>query len=367
MGKDALSPNAVERIIHLNARLAEIANWIEERARLTRSAYLAGGGVEYQDRGDLWEDFELRATVKCLVGRHDPTFNPDDGLANLIAVPDDNFKHTDEEGLNWTSCDYISGLDDDPDSVRPVWAEGLPFVEAFRQTPFCYLFHEIYSHVLNSDLDALLRIGEIEINLILTRQRGLHFKTEMMPIKSKDAYLGSVFDRRFHQRHSGSFTRDELRYVSLLNQKMSEAQVWINEQARLAEREYLDIRAADKCPSAPNVCEGYEMMMEICGCLGENHPEYDEDDDNIVVSYRELINQNNPCAFRPGGGILHHDRYSCCLSPNKFLRERLLGKIEPCSLFGDIFMETDREWFKMLSIGQLWLDVFILQRRVIQL
>ena len=355
MGIDTLSPESIERVCRLNAALAEAATWIEERSRLTLAAYLAGGGVEsWRERGDIWEDYELEAVVKCSLGRNDPAFNPDDEYADLLAVVETYMtKPQGKDILTWSDCTYD-------------WGEGLPRIEAFRQTRFCYLFHELYEHTLQYDLDTLLRIGEIEINLVLQRQRGIQLDRALLPRKGKKSYPRSIFSRFTYPSRRAPLMPKELRYARLLNQSMGAARAWIEEQARRSEKEYADIGGQEACPAEGTTYEDYAMMMEVCGCLGENHPEYEEDDDNIVVRYGEPIDNKNRRIFGRCRNPFYHNRYGSYFAPHtQRLLQDDLDKIRPCGLFWDIFRATDRDWLKMLSIAKLWLDVNFVQRRIV--
>jgi len=358
MGNDTLSPESIERICRLNASLAEAATWIENRSRLTLDAYLAGGGVEsWRERGNIWEDYELDAVVKCSLGRDDPAFNPDDEYAGMLAVMDTHMlKWQEKDILRWSDC-----TDD-------WWSEGLPRIEAFRQTRFCYLFHELYEHTLQYDLDTLLRIGEIEINLVLQRQRGIQLDRALLPRKGKKSYPRSIFSRFTYPSRRAPLMPKELRYARLLNQSLGEARAWIMEQARRSEKEYADIGGLEACLAEDNAYEDYAMMMEVCGCLGENHPEYMKDDDNYVVRYSEPIDNKSRRIFGRCRDPFPHNRYHAYFAPHSsqplHRRDDTFDKIRPCGLFWNIFEEIDRDWLKMLSIGELWLNVDFVQRRI---
>jgi hypothetical protein len=363
--RDDLSPENAERIKHLNACLLEAADWIEERAELTRAAYSAGGGAVQQQPGGHWEDFEFDAIVKCSLGREAPDFTPDDEHADMIAAVTDSLKHAPERekgALTWKHCG--DGRTAGEGSRISPWAEGLPHIKAFRKTPFCFLFHEIFAHALHHDLDALLKIGEIEINLVLTRQRGVAVEAEPLAGKWRRSSPRSVFSRTPCFPADMPLTRRDVRYARLLNQKMREAQVWIEEQARRGEKEYLESGGRDRRLTADNAYEDYEMMMEVCGCLGERHPEYDEDNDNIVVKYSAPIPKENQRVFGRARNVVRYSRYRHGFPPGAW--GDAYATIQPCGLFWDIFDRLDHDWLKMLGIGQLWLDVSLVQRRITQ-
>ena len=357
MAADTLSPEIIERICRLNACLTGAANWIEGRAKLTRDAYFAGGGKDDFQQDELCEDFELEAIVKCSLGNDDPAFNPDDEYANIIAaITSKSFKQPHrEDGLTWNDCD-------------PYWGDGLPYFYfgAFSQTRFCYLFHDIYEHTLGCNLDALLRMGEIEINLVLLRQRGISLDTTLLPKKRQSSYPRSVFSQTPCGGKRIPFTYRELRYARLLNQKMDEGRAWIKEQVRRSEQEYKDMGGLDCRFTEDGAYEDHELMLHVEGYLGENHPEYDEDENNLVVTHSEAIRNKNQYIFGRSRNPFHYNRYGWGFSKDRCSWREDLCKVSPCGLFWDIFRKADDDWLKILSIGHLWFDVASVQRRIVQ-
>ena len=354
--KGRMTPEAVERVCRLNVCLIKAADWIEDRAGRTQAAYFAGGGksgwIPAED--GLQEDYELQAVVKCLLGNDAQEFNPDDEHASVIAVIEPFVRKLKDSR---TDSDDFSAYN---------WNEGLPDKEAFRQTRFCYLFHDIYAHALHLDIDSLLRIGELEINLALCRQRGITLDARLLPGKRLASYPRSVFSRTPQPMKRVPLSRRELRYAVLLNQEMGKAGAWIHDQARRSEKEYADMGGIDRRLTEDNAYEDYEIMLNVCGCLGENHPEHDEDDDNIIVSYDAPLYKKDQYVF--GRARNPFRRYGAYFTPRDHWALRCeRGKIQPCWLFWDIFTKLDYDWLKMLSIGKLWLDVYFMQRRIIQM
>ena len=356
MKMDTLSPEAISRIWRLNACLLTAANRTEDRAKQTQAAYLAGGGVEdYRQRGEYWEDYELEAVIKCSLGKDDPAFNPDDEYSNIIAATTSFGLPTEKDGLAWNDCDHD-------------WREGSRRLDVFRQTRFCYLFHDIYDHTLHNDLDALLRIGEIEIDLVLLRQRGTELDKAFLPRKRKRSYSRSVFSQTPCASRRNPLTYRELRYARLLNKKLHEGHAWLLEQAYRNEREYGEIGGLDRHLTEDNAYEDYEMMMRVDGFLGENHPEYDENENNLVVTHNEPVYKKSQYIFGRSRNPFHHNRYGSYFTKNNKPRSwgDNLNRISPCGLFWDIFEKADRDWLKMLSIGALWFEVCSVQRRIVQ-
>jgi len=357
-----LSPEIVERICNLNVRLTEAAKWLEERARQIWAVYFASGGREAHHLNDQCEDFELEAMVKCSLGSDDPAFDPEDEYANVISVVTDWAKGwcIHEERLKWSDCS-TDLMFTEINGGLPLWGEDLPHINAFRQIPFCFLFHEVYGHALESTLDSLIKISEIEINLVLIRKRGVELDQALLPRKRKSSYPRSVRCR--HTGNGDLVSYRDLRYARLLNQKLREAETWIKAQARYTEKKYLDdIEGLDRQFTEDNAYEDYKMRMTVCGVLGENHPEYDKDDDNIIVEYREPIYKNNQRIFGQPRNNFTFSHYIVYFS---YFHKYWQRKINPCGLFWNIFKETSHDWLKMLSIGQFWLDVFFVQSRII--
>jgi len=340
-----LTPEMVGRVGRLNTFLTEAADWVEERARKTRAAYLAGGGpAAYQMGNGHWEDYELTAIIKCSLGGDYPGFDPFDEYSNLVAVAVENLKP--EDGLKWSDC-------------APGWGEGLRQVDAFRTMRFCYLFHDLFEHQLRGDLDSLASIGEIEINLVLARQRGLHLEA-WLPPRSRETPARSVFNRT--PGLPKPLNSNELSRACQLNDKIREANYWIHDQAERGEKEYEELGGRDRHFTEDAAYEDYEMAASVCGCLGENHPEYDEEDDNIIVEYSEPIGKKNQRVFGRSRSFWRHR------PQGEYFQSRFPGeaRIPPCGLFEAVFEKTGRDWLKMLSIGQLWLDFYFLQRRIVQ-
>jgi len=354
MATDNLSFETIERIHRLNACLAKSAKWVEKRARRTQAAYFAGGGKTcWGQQGELREDYELEAVVKCSLGSDDPAFNPNDEYGNIIAATTTNLKHklpNDSDALMWsTRCDDYGRYSD-----------------ALKKTQLCYLFHEIWEHILHYDLESILKIGEVEINLVLWRQRGIYLDTALLPRKRKNSYPRSIFSRTPDSLKHSPLTHQELRYAHLLNQKMSETRLWIDEQSCRCEKEYADIVELDAHITEDDTYEDYEIMMRVVGCLGENHPEYKEDDDNVVATVEEQIYKESQRICGRARNPFHHSRYGAYFAQRWLLTGAEIYNFYPCGLFFDIFKKVDRDWLKMLSIGRLWLDVYFVQRRIVR-
>ena len=150
-----------------------------------------------------------------------------------------------------------------------------------------------------------------------------------------------------------------------LNQKMDEGRAWIEEQARRSEKEYNNIGGLDRRVTEDGAYEDCELMLRIKGFLGENHPEYDEDENNLVVTHSEAIGKKSQYIFGRSRNPLHYDRYEMYFSKDRCSWSANLCRVRPCGLFWDIFGKVKRDWLKMLSIADLWFEVSSVQRRIV--
>jgi hypothetical protein len=150
---------------------------------------------------------------------------------------------------------------------------------------------------------------------------------------------------------------------------MDEGRAWIEEQVRRSEKEYEDIGGLDGRITENGAYEDYELMLRVVGFLGENHPEYDENEDGIVVTHSEPISKKSQYIFgrsRTPSVLFYSERYGWLFSKVRCPWNDDLCKVRPCGLFLDVFREVGHDWLKMLSIGHIWFDVSIVQRRIIQ-
>ena len=345
-----VSYDDIERLCKLHTQLKEASVWAKERSEKIMKTYLEGGGrlwdTEVEPR--FTEDSEIEAIVKCSLGDQDPAFNPADEYGNLLAVS--THVYNDERDDEWS------------------WNEGVDHIEALKDTRVCFLFHDIFDHQLHMDIEAVCRIGEIQTDVVFTRQRMLYLDKTQLPRKRKSSYSRSVFDRtpiRYSSYRRQQLTAREERYARLLNQYLLEAQIWINDQIRRAEEEYRMVGGLSG-PIDDTTYEDYEMRVDICPTLGENHPEYDDEDDNILVKYYEPVHKRSQHVF----GRARSQFYDPYLDHNILERQRDgwfegINNLRACRLFHCLWDELGRDWLKMLSIGQIWIDVFIVHRRIV--
>ena len=153
-----LSADELSRIRVLNEKLTDAEHWIRERAQQCLAAYYAAGGVKnHHVDPHLSEDAEIEAKVACILRKDHPDFRVDDD--NIVAELNASFLLVEgcEEDLRLTNWSELGAVDDHP----------LPDVH------FCYLFHDLFDHVLRRDWDMTLAVGGLWIDVLLVQQRML--------------------------------------------------------------------------------------------------------------------------------------------------------------------------------------------------
>jgi hypothetical protein len=347
MDETRLPQKTIDRLCLLNARLEETRQWAAVRFRRTLAAYSERDDADQEQRAsNIREDYEAETVISCSLGGNDPDFNREDEggnvLARVCARGGRNDDVRDEDALNWN--------------------EGVPQVGALRRTRFGLLFHEIFNHQLHCDAVAAARIGEIQVDLIFTCQGQVDLDPEQLPGEKKDSYPYSVFSRLISQKPR-PLTACEQCYARRLDQAMRDAGAWLDEQAQQSEEDYRargsDGRVGDG---------GYEecVLRRRVDCVpGENHPEYMAEDDNILVTLSESLpgkNQRICDRFRHP----FPDRFGLIGRDGDDFLWRYGVEILPCRLFCAVFDKLRRDWLKMLSIGGLWLEMDMNQRRIVQ-
>jgi hypothetical protein len=159
----------------------------------------------------------------------------------------------------------------------------------------------------------------------------------------------------------------------LLNQKLETAGAWLDGQLRKSEEEFWAMGGRDSFMEGRRY-EDYHLATEVAGMLGDNHPHYDdEDEENEIVRHYAPVAKQKQWIFGrcrpPDGGAhdnwlstkLHIVDHADIICPNR--RQALL---RPCRLFRDLWLNSGCDWLKMLSIQELWLEVIVIQRRIAQ-
>ncbi len=149
----SLTPRERERLRLLNEKLWATEEWIRQRhARSLEWYYGAGGRRRHAHGNTLLEDLETELVVQCILREDHPDWrNDDDNIVATLLLPEACLKETNPR-RNWNEFRH---WDDHP----------------LREEYHCWLFHDLYDHVLRCDWQAILSIGGIWTDVVLIQQR----------------------------------------------------------------------------------------------------------------------------------------------------------------------------------------------------
>jgi hypothetical protein len=153
-----LNADELSRIRALNQKLSDAEHWIRERAQQCLAAYYKAGGVKnHHVDPHLSEDVEIEAKVACILREDHPDFKADDD--NTMAQLDGSFLVLEvcDEDFSMTNWNELGAGDDHP----------------LTDVHFCYLFHDLFDHILRRDWDRTLAVGGLWIDVSLIQQRML--------------------------------------------------------------------------------------------------------------------------------------------------------------------------------------------------
>ena len=153
-----LNADELSRIRVLNQKLTDAEHWIRERAQQCLAAYYEAGGVKnHHFDSHLSEDVEVEAKVTCILRADHLDFKDDDD--NIVAELNASFPLVEgcEDGLCVTNWNELGAVGDHP----------------LTDVHFCYLFHDLFDHVLRRDWDMTLAVGGLWIDVAIVQQRML--------------------------------------------------------------------------------------------------------------------------------------------------------------------------------------------------
>ncbi|PLZ00064.1 hypothetical protein CY652_23000 [Burkholderia sp. WAC0059] len=144
--------------------------------------------------------------------------------------------------------------------------------------------------------------------------------------------------------------------MRLLNRKLAEAEAWIRQRRDRCLADYYRAggvggRRGKHCFS-DTLWEDVELEVDVTCVLRDDHPDFDEEDDNIVCeldwsSFDGIV--DDP---------VNHDWNVFQFEPG-----HPLGGERHCWLFHDLVEHVLRfDWDPMLGIGGIWLDVRLIQQ-----
>lgn len=135
----------------------------------------------------------------------------------------------------------------------------------------------------------------------------------------------------------------------------------LNEQLKQLEEKYLPIMNAKGAELQARVSDPADWMQDfnlefiLTFYLHEDDPEYDEDDDNILMQLEEIVfDYDEPQRAYRNWGFGMTSTNHC----ESFLREMNDGE-HHCYLYHQLYDHCDLDWRDLLRIGELWVDVKI--------
>ncbi|PTB18254.1 hypothetical protein C9I57_24035 [Trinickia symbiotica] len=146
---------------------------------------------------------------------------------------------------------------------------------------------------------------------------------------------------------------EQIEQLRLLNRKLEEAQQWICQRAQRCLDDYFRAGGVEPHRYNDERAEGVEVEIEVTCVLRDSHPDYAENEDNVVATLSDTW-----CGKEPS--LLLSDE-----NWNEFrhCEANRLKDDRHCWLFHEL---TDhalhRDWDKALSIGSFWIDVKLIQQ-----
>jgi len=171
----------------------------------------------------------------------------------------------------------------------------------------------------------------------------------------KDALNGMYISRRSGRstgRSADDLTEAEIARLRLLNQKLVEAEQWILLRRDQCLSDYFKAGGLRDHRYSDGLWEDVETEVVVRCILREDHPDFDEDDDNFVAELHWLDG-----IYDPSTEITNWNKF-------QFVEGHRLQRDHHCYLFHDL---TDHvlgnHWDRILDIGGIWVDVHLIQQR----
>jgi len=343
-----LSLAEISRLRLLNEKLAQIQTWGQARAVRCLQDYPGSAekvGAPSRTVGEWSEDIDLEAEVTCMLRRDHPEFDPEDD--NYVTALWSHWAV--QQGLwpsryrNWNSF----------------WAWKVD--HPFRSDHHCWLFHTLYEHAMSRNWDRMLDIGELWIDVKTTCSNRLTFDRSVAIPGERVVTPASGDDEddgEWSRRGIDDLDEAELEQLRFLNRKLEEAQRWANERGARLFDDYFRAGGRRRFRIGKDLQEDVELEVKVRCLLSEDHPEFDPDDDNFVATLSSCWHEDE--AIWPPGGDWDENWNECGSSRPDLRSER------HCWLFHDLYdHELRRDWDRILGIGGLWVEVTLIQQRMV--
>ena len=142
-------------------------------------------------------------------------------------------------------------------------------------------------------------------------------------------------------------------FLDRLNKKLVEVEKNIKHRVKNL------IKTGDAKVSDPNDwIEDYEIDCYITFILREDDPDYDDDDDNVLIEIQEC-SKHKDWEYGIGDNRNYNDFRNAKLHP--------MNKEHHCWLYWSLYDCTYFGWDNILRIGSIWVDINIVYQKVIEL
>lgn len=153
-------------------------------------------------------------------------------------------------------------------------------------------------------------------------------------------------------RTAADLTEAEVVRLRLLNQKLVEVEQWILQRRDQCLSDYYRAGGVRNRHYSPELWEDVETDITITCVLRKDHPDFEEDDDNIVAGLHWLDGIYDGCAE-----ITNWNEF-------QFVDGHRLQHDPHCYLFHDLtYHVLCNDWDRILDIGGIWIDVHLIQQR----
>jgi hypothetical protein len=156
-----------------------------------------------------------------------------------------------------------------------------------------------------------------------------------------------------NKRRLADMSVRELARLRLLNDKLVQVEHWIHRRAARCLFDYHKAGGLKGTKLDPHVTEDVDVDASVWCVLGETHPNYKSDSDNLVATLNAglLLNTEDVLGQWNWNEVWEHEPHP-------------LSDMHFCWLFHDLFdHQLKGNWDRMLDIGGLWVEVTMTQQR----
>lgn len=161
--------------------------------------------------------------------------------------------------------------------------------------------------------------------------------------------------RAMPKRKFRDLSADETERLCQLNDKLISAEKWIHQRQQQCLSAYYAAGGVKNHRFSDDLIEDVDVEATVMCLLREDHPEYKPDDDNIVAELDASLLFGEPW----NEGFSFDELASGAEIPQ-------LAHMRLCWLFHDLLDHVlHRDWDRALSVGGLWIEVKLIQQRIV--